>query len=162
MGRTVVALLPLVLALVAHPAAAGGGAFLQPTEQYAVVGDTVTAEAVVSTHIRHTGRIEDGHWRAYLLPPPRWIDPPHIPAIAVPLGTLTIERTGAGQAVARITFSVPDVDPGDYNISICDTPCQHTNLGDLNGGWFTVARTDTEAVLMRLVDETETQISRAR
>jgi hypothetical protein len=102
-------------------------------DEYALVGESVTARATFFTEARGTGRIENGPWHAYLLPERTWIEPPHLPAGVVDLGPIAVEEQGDGRALASIAFIVPDVTTGPYTIGICNVPCTDSFLGDLGG-----------------------------
>jgi hypothetical protein len=140
--------------LVATPAVstAGGITSFEFQEDYVLVGENVAGRAVFYTNARGSGRIEDGPWHAYLLPKETWIDAPRIPAGAVDLGPIAIEDRGDGTALATITFTVPDMTTGGYSIGVCNVPCTEAYVGDLGGGWLSIARTEEGATLLRALD----------
>jgi hypothetical protein len=121
----------------------------------------VAGERAVGETVYWTSR-EDRHllqrtFYAYLIPGSRFIDPPKIPSDAIPIGTVSL-----GGALARITFTVPDVSPGGYTVAICDRPCRHAYLGDLGGGWIDVVSTPEEARLLPVIDRLKARLERVR
>ncbi|MGH2740637.1 MAG: hypothetical protein ACRDH6_09180 [Actinomycetota bacterium] len=139
--------------LVTSPAASGGGSVFEFNRSYFVPGDEAVGRTSFTARIKGQPRIEDGPWYAYLVPGDMWLRPPRIPPAAIPLGLITIvDRTGDVNALARIRFVVPDVDPGGYSVGICDDPCRDAYVGDLIGGWFNIAATREEAQLMHARD----------
>lgn len=145
-------------AVLAGAAPAGAkGASLRFDRRYLVVGETVTARATVleQPSSPRLGTVADGPFVAYLLPADTWIDPPHVPPDAVPLGTVVINDIGTpgGMALVRLTFTVPDVPAGGYTIGFCNDPCRHSSVGDLFEGWVQVVATPLEARVAALADE---------
>lgn len=161
MRRMLVGGTVMLLAMIAAPASmAGGMASLEFEEDYVLVGESVTGRATFSSDVRGTGRIENGPWHAYLLPSGTWIEPPRIPAGAIHLGPIAIEGGSDRSADASITFTVPEVTTGGYFIGMCNVPCTESFVGDLGGGWLSIARTEEGASLLRKVDHTERQLYR--
>ena len=152
----------LFVAVFAPASLAGGMASFEFEEDYVLVGESVTGRATFSTNVRSTGRIEDRPWHAYLLPSGTWIEPPRIPAGAIHLGPTAIEDGGDRSAVASITFTVPEVTTGGYFIGMCNVPCSESFVGDLGGGWLTIARTEEGASLLRKLDTTDRQLNLIR
>jgi hypothetical protein len=152
-----------ILVLAAPTASAGGGwSSFEFDDEYVEVGDTVTGRTAFQERVRGTGSIEDGPWHAYLLREGTWINPSRIPDEAIPLGPIDIRGGGRLGAVATITFTVPDVALGGYNIGLCDVPCTESMVGDLGGGWLWITRTEEGATLLREVHRTETLLYRFR
>jgi hypothetical protein len=135
-------------------AAAGGGATFD-FEDYYVAGDRAVGETVfwISGKDRH---LLNRTFYAYLIPRRQWIDPPRIPAGAVPVGQVTLG------GLARVSFTVPDVAPGGYSVGICDRPCRHSLVGDLMGGWITIVGSEEEARLLPVIDRLKNRLDRAR
>jgi hypothetical protein len=136
-------------------AAAGGGAVFDFDPTYFVPGDRAVGETVfwISGKDRH---LLNRTFYAYLIPGQEWIEPPRIPDGAVPLGPVTLG------GLARISFTVPNVAPGGYNVGICDRPCRHALVGDLVGGWITVVGSQEEARLLPIIDRLRVRLDRAR
>lgn len=146
--------------LMSSPAASGGGSALDFDREYYVPGDVAIGRTLFTARIKGNPGIEDGPWYAYLVPTRQWIDPPRIPASAIPLGPLTIvDRVDDVNALARIRFVMPDVEPGAYAVNVCNDPCRDAYVGDLIGGWFSVADSHEDAQLLMA---RERQIERLR
>jgi hypothetical protein len=135
-------------------AAAGGGSTFD-FEDYYVAGERAVGETAfwISGKDRH---LLNRTFYAYLIPGQQGIDPPRIPAGAVPLGQVTLG------GLARVSFTVPDVAPGGYSVEICDRPCRHSFVGDLIGGWFTVVGSEEEARLRPVIDRLKDRLDRTR
>jgi hypothetical protein len=157
MLRRAAAALALSLAAVAFPSgtAAGGGAVFDFDRDYYVPGDRAEGQTVFSVSGKDR-RLLRRTFYAYLIPGPRWIEPPDVPPGAVPIGTVSL--TG----LARVSFVVPNVAPGPYTVGMCDRPCRHAYVGDLMGGWITVVGSREEARLRGLMDRLERRLERLR
>jgi hypothetical protein len=159
-AATLAALIPV--ALMADAPLANGGAFFDFDRTYYVPGEVVSAETTFSTQVKKSGRIDDGPYHAYLLSSDRWIQPPRIPDDAVPIGRITTTSPRSGAATARITFTVPQIQPGPYTLTICNLPCTRATLGDLVGGSFSVASTKEEALRKEITDRMNGRIFQVR
>lgn len=160
MVTVLVALNPV--ALISSEALANGGAFFDFDRAYYVPGEVVSAETTFSTQVKKSGRIDDGPYHAYLLSSDRWIQPPRIPDDAVPIGRITTTSPRSGAATARLTFTVPPIQPGPYTLTICNLPCTRATLGDLVGGSFSVASTKEEALRKEITDRMNGRIVQVR
>ncbi len=123
--------------------AVGGGANFdwngQPSYDIAFSpGDQVEGSSSVWIRGRDLGKPEDGPFFAYLSPQRRASWPP--PEDAIGLGEVTIDPypEGASHSVARVSFAVPDVPPGDYLVLHCNDSCT-TELGDITPTLLTIA-----------------------
>ena len=141
-----------VVVLVVGSARAGGAMWdfndKQHYEIAFVPGDTVEASTSVWISARDLGQPEDGPYHGYLVKPSEegpW--PPPVPEGAIYLGEITIEERTQDHGTARLTFTVPDVEPGDYRLLHCNDPCT-TSLGDIMTTPFTVAATQGEGELL--------------
>ncbi len=141
---------------------ANGGAFFNFDRRYYVPGEVVTTQTSFSNEVEKSGRIEDGPYFAYLLSSDRWIHPPEIPGDAIPIGPITITNPSGSVPTARITFTVPEIDPGPYTLTICNQPCSHATLGDLVGGSFAIAPTKEEALRRELSDRFDGRLAQVR
>lgn len=112
--------------------------------------------------MKEYGLIEDGPYFAYLLPGDQWIHPPRIPEPSVALGPITITTLNGGLAAARTTFTVPDVEPGLYTVSLCNSPCRHATLGDLVGGTLRIVATREDVLRSELLDQVDARLARVR
>jgi hypothetical protein len=68
------------------------------------------------------------------------------------LGRVRMRSLGAGIWEASVRFTVPEVRPGEYAISLCNVPCLSAYVGDLMGGWIAIAATAREARTRNLED----------
>lgn len=153
-----------VVALTAGEAAAGGWTWIELDRGAYARGETVSSSVRFwSLRPRYDyGGPADGPYRLYLLREDAWIDPPGLPAFAVPLADVGIsdpEGDGEPPYRARFSFTVPDVEVGRYSLGICDVPCTRT-LGDIGTGRLFVAETPAEARLVERVDRLESSLGR--
>ncbi len=96
--------------------------------------------------------VSAGPWFAYLDPPGR------SPMLLAPVEVAAAGGNGCPY-LARTTFVVPEVAPGDYVVHVCDQGC-HSGVGDLIGGFLTVASTGFEARLLGRLERYELKIDR--
>jgi hypothetical protein len=151
-----------VVGSVPHSAWGNGGAFFDFDRTYYVPGEVVTAQTTFSTQVEKSGRVEDGPYYAFLLSSERWIRAPTIPDDAIPIGQISTTSPTNGAATARITFTVPEIDPGPYTLTFCNLPCTHATLGDLAGGSFSVAATKDDALRREVTDRVNARIAQVR
>ncbi len=123
--------------------AASGGAVVGFDGDYYVPGDHVTGETSVGFGFGRSADLEHGPFSAWLF---RSATDFRRHA-AVLLGPIAFEPRGDDLAIARISFTVPDVRPGLYEIATCNHDCSVRWIGDLVGGWFTVVTTREEIPL---------------
>jgi hypothetical protein len=131
--------------------AAGGMSSFDFERTYYVPGERAVGQTGFWIS-RNDTRLLDRTFYAYLFPDSEWIEPPRIPSNAVPLGPVSLGEN------ARISFTVPDVAPGDYAVGICDQPCRHAYVGDLGGGWISVVGSAEEARLRLIIDRLESRL----
>jgi len=136
------------LLLPAGPATAGGS-WLETRRDHYAVGERAVARGSFGRGYLD-GTVADGPFTAYLVPRDRSLPRgANVPSWAIPLGRMEISG-GAGRVccwIARLAFTVPDVQPGYYSIEYCDVPCTVNGIGDLSGGGFWVGHTLDEARL---------------
>lgn len=128
--------------------AAGGGAVFDFDSEYYVPGDQVIGETSVGLGHGDSAELDEGPFFAWLYRSGTDFDR----GTAVLLGPIAFERSGHDVAVAQISFTVPDVRPGGYEIATCNDDCSVRWIGDLVGGWFTVVGTREEIPLRQLED----------
>lgn len=122
---------------------AGGGSWIGLAAE---PGDEVIVGGELWIAARDPGRqwIEDGPWFVWMHieAPTQWnqVNPGDIR-----LGELQITRDTGGAARVRLEATVPDVQPGDYQLAVCNEGCEAT-LGDFVGGSITVLETTSDAV----------------
>lgn len=140
-----------VVLMLGVTAAAGGGAMFEWNDRsyYEIAfspGDLVSGSTSVWIKGRGLGRPEDGPFFAYLIPPRQESPfPPGIPDDAVAIGEVALDDydQGATRSVARISFTVPDVEPGRYYVMHCNDPCE-SSLGDIMTTPITIAADEAD------------------
>jgi hypothetical protein len=147
-----VAMTAVALQLVVTPAASGGGATFEFDDDYLVIGETVTGRTDVWLGATRTGDLEDGPFHAYLVPQNARYPEEGLPEGARWLAPVTFEPLRGPYAMAKVSFVVPDVPAGGYGLMVCNDPCTGAGVGDLVGGWFSVAPSPLEARVQRLQD----------
>jgi hypothetical protein len=130
--------------------AAGGGAVFDFDSDYYVPGDTVTGSTAVGFEGGTFADFEKGGpFFGLLFRSGRDFRRES----ATLLGPIAFDPRGDGNvAIARISFTVPDVRPGLYEIATCNEDCSIRWIGDLVGGWFTVVATREEIPFRELED----------
>ena len=136
--------LALWLMVMSAPSGSAGGAVWHFDDVEYQPGDIAEATTAVAwSHNSSLGTPEDGPYVIYLAPQGAVAESwPGLPDGSVPVGIVEIhlgpylgadgEWYGPNYAVAR--FEIPDVSPGGYQITHCNSPCTKT-LGDIIGGW---------------------------
>jgi hypothetical protein len=151
-------LLMVSAALVMTPvsAASGGGATFDFGSDYVVIGDQVTGRTSIWLGAKRSGEIEDGPFHAYLVPSSndRWPEE-GLPDDARWLAPISFDPLPGPSATATVTFEVPAVPPGAYSVTVCNDPCTVRSVGDLIGGWVTIAATPSQARIQELTDRVD-------
>jgi hypothetical protein len=145
-----VAMTAVALLLAMTQAASGGGASFDFDDQYLVVGETVTGRTSVWLGATRTGDLEDGPFHAYLVPQNARYPEEGLPKGALWLAPISLDPLPGPYAMARVSFEVPAVPTGGYSLTVCNDPCTVQGVGDLIGGWFSVATSPLEARVQRL------------
>jgi hypothetical protein len=151
---TLVAISVLVVALVSSTgvSSAGGSNWTFPQTHYQV-GDTAFAWASVAwEHNASLGRPEDGPYYAWIVPPEALpIDGRSIPDSAIQVAEIVVSldpyADGSfrfGPHHAEVTFTVPDLPPGQYHL-LHSNAAGTTTLGDITGGIFWIDAPDGSA-----------------
>lgn len=158
--RTVISLVVVVaVALVLAPTtASAGGAVIDFERRYYVPAEVVAGSTTFSLGGSGSGTVRDGPYFAYLVHD-GFFRAPKIPADAIDVGLVRMEPTGSPRLWrATVRFRLPEeVRPGQYTIALCNRPCEHTIVGDLMGGWFTVVSSRLEARLLTAMDRLESE-----
>jgi hypothetical protein len=155
-------LVGLILAITVPAVSAGGGRW--NFNRAYVVGERVTVTEIVwiQPDARNLGGIDDGPFSAYLVKWPADDYPIPLPADAIDLGPVLIEpRRQSEHADVTLDFLVPEVEPGDYVVSLCNDPCRKP-LGDLLPSSITIASDDSEARLLGRIKRLESSLFNAR
>lgn len=124
-------------------AQAGGYTYLDWPDQHLVVGQTAKAhDADVSVN----GSPGSLRWDVYLFHGNRGGD--RLPATAIRVGSANVSGGGNGLAAVNVSFVVPDVPTGTYQIRVCDPGC-HRTLGDLTDSTVYIADSVAVSQLQR-------------
>ncbi|HET6770118.1 MAG TPA: hypothetical protein VFH75_00585 [Actinomycetota bacterium] len=150
------------MALSPEAVLASGGSFFRFDRKYFAPGEVVTAQTTFSTEVEKSGGTEDGPYFAYLLSSDRWIQPPTIPEDAIAVGNVDIADVGGSVPVARITFTVPEIRPGAYTLTLCNVPCTYATVGDLVGGSLSIVPTKEVALRRELSDRIDGRLAQVR
>jgi hypothetical protein len=134
------------------PAASGGGATFDFGSDYVVIGQTVTGRTEVWLGAKRSGELADGPYHAYLVPSDTRFSQEGLPPDAVWLAPVSFKLLPGPYASATVSFEVPAVAPGEYSLVVCNVPCTTRTVGDLVGGWFSIAASPTEARIQALAD----------
>jgi hypothetical protein len=140
-----------------------GGAHWNFDEAY-VVGERVTvSEAVwIQPKARYLGGIDDGPFSAYLVKGFPDDYPISLPADAIDLGPVLIEaRHQSEYGDVTLDFFVPQVEPGEYVVALCNDPCRKP-LGDMLPTPITIAGDDAEARLLERIKRLEIKLLNVR
>lgn len=162
--RPVAVIILALSPMAVSPAAvsANGGSFFRFDRKYFAPGEVVTAQTTFSTEVEKSGGIEDGPYFAYLLSSDRWIQPPTVPDDAIAVGHVDIPDLGGSVPVARIAFTVPQIRPGAYTLTLCNVPCTHATVGDLVGGSLSIVTTKEQAIRRELSDRIDSRLAQVR
>jgi hypothetical protein len=134
------------------PAASGGGATFDFGSDYLVIGEAVTGRTEVWLGSGRTAGLEDGPFHAYLVPSRTQFPERGLPKGALWLAPVSFEPKPGPYTTATVTFEVPPVEPGAYSLMVCNVPCTLRSVGDLVGGWFSIAPSPIEARIQSLED----------
>jgi hypothetical protein len=133
---------------------------------YYLVGEVAQVrERFFAGKLAGSGPLHGGPYYAYLVAgdPFAKIDPAHIAAGAIRLGTVGIEgpvfpKHYAGRyGIATLRFLVPDVPSRVYSIGFCDDPCVHSTIGWLAWGNIRIVHTAYEGRLLTKIGSLEDQ-----
>ena len=130
----------LFVGLLTSNAYGGGGSWMEPYRSSYQRGDTVVMRGEVSPG--DFGSVDEGPFFAHLRVDPKAAAAansrtyPNIHESDIYLGELQLRERDPLIEVS-ITFTLPDVPDGEYEIVYCNDPCT-TGFGDFIGGWVTV------------------------
>jgi hypothetical protein len=143
-------------------AAANGGAYLEFDRTYYVAGDEGHGVTYVSLPARKEHLLEEGPFHVFALP--RGVslrEGRPIPPTAIRLGTVAvIEEDGSYEL--ETDFIVPDLDPGWYEIGVCNDPCTISGFRESLGGSLSVVETRREGQLLTTNGRLRSQLFGAR
>ncbi len=123
-------------------ARAGGSTYLDWPDQYLVVGQMAKAhDADVSVN-----GPSSLSWDVYLFHGNPGSD--RLPDSAIRVGSASVRGGGNGLAAVHVSFVVPDVPTGTYQVRVCDPGC-HRILGDLTDSTIYIADSVAVSQLQR-------------
>jgi len=129
-----------LLVLAAEPAAAGGSSFTFDRESY-----EPGAQAFAWSTLYLEDSTDDGPYGAWLATVESRMNTAGIPPDAVYVGDISIHdgpyepSNMVSPRHARLTFTVPDVPPGEYTIVNCNRPCTAPIMDITWGGTMVVS-----------------------
>ncbi len=149
--------------LVSPPgAAANGGAYLEFDHTYYLAGDEGHAVTYVSIPPAKEHLLDAGPFYVFALPRgARLEEGSPIPAGAVPLGAVSVIEEHEAYEL-ETAFTVPDLDPGWYEIGVCNDPCTISGFRESLGGSFSIVETRREVQLLTANDRLRGQLFGAR
>ena len=143
-------------------AAANGGAYLQFDRTYYVAGDAGHGVTYVSLPAGKEHLLDEGPFHVFALPRGVSLREGHpIPPTAIRLGTVTVTEED-GSYELETDFIVPDLDPGWYEIGVCNDPCTISGFRESLGGSLAIVETRREAQLLTANDRLRAQLFGAR
>jgi hypothetical protein len=143
-------------------AGANGGAYLEFDRTYYLAGDAGHAVTYVSLPASKEHLLEEGPFYVYALPAGASLrEGKPIPSTAVRLGTVAVtEEDDAYEFTTE--FTVPELDPGFYEIGVCNDPCTISGFREALGGSLSIVETRREAQLLTTNDRLRGQLFGAR
>src|SRR5918992_1992581 len=151
-----------LLLVTAADATANGGAYLEFDRTHYLPGDAGVATTYVSVPRKKVHLFDRGPFYLFAVPNGMSLVEGHpIPTGAIRLGTVTIEEEkDAHELVAD--FTVPQIEPGFYEIGVCNDPCTISGFREPLGGSLSIVETRREAELLTANDRLHGQLFGAR
>ncbi|MGH2640343.1 MAG: hypothetical protein ACRDGO_01445 [Actinomycetota bacterium] len=151
------------MVLISPPGAvANGGAYLEFDRTYYVAGDEGHAVTYVSIPPRKEHLLEEGPFYVFALPQGAAVEEGSaLPMGAVRLGTVSVMEED-GSYEFEMAFTVPDLDPGWYEIGVCNDPCTISGFRESLSGSLSIVETRREAELLAANDRLRSQLFGAR
>jgi hypothetical protein len=143
-------------------AEANGGAYLEFDRTYYLAGDSGHAVTYVSLPASKEHLLEEGPFYVFALPAGATLrEGRPIPSSAIRLGIVTV--TEEDEAYEFTTeFTVPELDPGFYEIGVCNDPCTISGFRESLGGSLSIVETRREAHLLTTNDRLRGELFGAR
>jgi hypothetical protein len=137
-----------LLLVTAADATANGGAYLEFDRTHYLPGDAGVATTYVSVPRKKVHLFDRGPFYLFAVPHEMSLIEGHpIPSGAIRLATVTIEEErDAYELVAD--FTVPQLDPGFYEIGVCNDPCTISGFREPLAGTISIVETRREAELL--------------
>jgi hypothetical protein len=137
-------------------AAADGGAFIEfrggsgsgAGGTHFLPGDSANGTAYVSVPERWQDLLDRGPFYVYVVTHGFIREGRPLPEGAMRVGTATIEHDSRTLFLIHLSFAVPDVPGGYYNIQICNDPCTVSGFREPLTGSMSIVQTTREAQLL--------------
>ncbi len=142
-------------------AVANGGAYLEFDRTFYVAGDAGHGVTYVSLPARKEHLLDEGPFHVFALLGGALREGLPIPSTAIRLGTLTVTEED-GSYEFETDFVVPDLDPGWYEIGVCNDPCTISGFRESLGGSLSIVETRREAQLLTANGRLRSQLFGAR
>jgi hypothetical protein len=151
----------LTLVICAPIALAGGGRWDFGLAYVPGARVTDTQPVALKLDNPRLGRLDDAPFFAYLISSTEDVYHIPLPDDALPLGEVHVEARDGRFGTATIDFIVPDVQPGEYFVTVCNEPCRKP-LGDMLGTAITIVASDLEARLTARLERLEMKVFNLR
>ena len=141
----------LVGATLAGPSVAwaDGGAYLDLDRTHYLPGQTARAEGYVSIPRAKQGLVERGPFYVFVVPERTAVrEGRPIPADAVRVGTVSIERERGTTFELRSSFVVPELGGDSYGLYVCNDPCTISGFREPLTGTISIVATAREGELL--------------
>jgi MYXO-CTERM domain-containing protein len=138
-------------ATLAWPSAAwaDGGAYLDLDRTHYLPGQTARAEGYVSIPRVKRFLVERGPFYVFVVPErTAVIEGRPIPADAVRVGTVSIERDRGSTFELHASFIVPDLASRSYGLRVCNDPCTISGFREPLSGAISIVATAREGELL--------------
>jgi hypothetical protein len=137
---------------------ADGGAYVDLDRTHYLPGQTAHAEAYVYVPRAKQHLFERGPFYLYVTPERTpLIQGRPIPASAVRVGTVSIDREKAKAFELSASFVVPQLDGASYALGVCNEPCTISGFREALTGTISIVATAREGDLLNQVDLLERQ-----
>jgi hypothetical protein len=135
--------------MLARPADADGGAYIDLDRAYYLPGETAVAETYVTVPRNRQALLQRGPFYVFLVTGRQWpTEGEPLPTDAIRIGTLGVERDSGSTFELKGSLTIPDV-PGDfYSLAVCNDPCTLTGFREPITGPISIVRTEREATLL--------------
>ena len=128
---------------------ADGGAYLDLDRTHYLPGQTARAEGYVSIPRAKQGLVERGPFYVFVVPGRTAVTERRpIPADAVRVGTVSIERERGTTFELRSSFVVPELAGDSYGLYVCNDPCTISGFREPLTGTISIVATAREGELL--------------
>ena len=126
-------------------ASADGGAYLDLDRTHYLPGQTARAEGYVSIPRAKQGLVERGPFYVFVVPGrPAVTEGRPIPADAVRVATVSIQRDRGTTFELHASFVVPDLAGRSYELRVCNDPCTISGFREPLTGTISIVATARE------------------